>query len=115
MYQPPQTDDDDQIIFLGAIYDEMDQGENEPADSDLHSMPDDEPSIIKEALQQSLPKFDQWIQEALKSTVPDLLSKPLNKEPNALNNLESQRFETLQEQLLQAVRAKVGKSVRKTV
>ncbi|GJZ98018.1 hypothetical protein Tco_0670471 [Tanacetum coccineum] len=96
MYQPPQTDDDDQIIFLGAIYDEMDQGENEPADSDLHSMPDDEPSIIKEALQQSLPKFDQWIQEALKSTVPDLLSKPVQRPP-MLDNFGKSKAKAVKE------------------
>ncbi|GJT76860.1 hypothetical protein Tco_1043585 [Tanacetum coccineum] len=58
------------------------------------------PNIIEESIQQALPKFDQRIQETLRSTMPDLLNKPLNKELNALNTLESQRFETLQEQLL---------------
>ncbi|GJW13125.1 retrovirus-related pol polyprotein from transposon TNT 1-94 [Tanacetum coccineum] len=41
-FQPPQTDDEDQITFLGPVYDEMNQLVEEPADSDLHSMPDDE-------------------------------------------------------------------------
>ncbi|GKC71515.1 hypothetical protein Tco_1117398 [Tanacetum coccineum] len=41
-FQPPQTDDEDQIIFLGAEHDDMDQRMEEPADFDLHSIPDDE-------------------------------------------------------------------------
>ncbi|GJZ14939.1 hypothetical protein Tco_0550616 [Tanacetum coccineum] len=116
MYQPPQTDDDDQILFLGAIYDEMDQAtdsnkeaiadnildekDNLQAFADKPSDPlghiRDEPSIIKEALQQSLPKFDQWIQEALKSTVPDLLSKPVQRPP-MLDNFGKSKAKAVKE------------------
>ncbi|GJZ07166.1 hypothetical protein Tco_0540959 [Tanacetum coccineum] len=55
------------------------------------------PNITEESIQQALPKFDQRIQETLRSTMPDLLNKPLNKELNALNTLE------------------MGKAVKKTV
>ncbi|GJV75123.1 hypothetical protein Tco_1506707 [Tanacetum coccineum] len=41
-FQPTQIDDEDQIIILGAERNDMDQRMDEPADSDLHSMPDDE-------------------------------------------------------------------------
>ncbi|GJU09757.1 hypothetical protein Tco_1132153 [Tanacetum coccineum] len=45
-FQPPQTNDEDQITFLGPVYDEMDQLVEEPDDSDLHLMPDDEVESI---------------------------------------------------------------------
>ncbi|GJS24928.1 hypothetical protein Tco_0453560 [Tanacetum coccineum] len=73
------------------------------------------PNIIEESIQQALPKFDQRIQETLQSTMPELIRKLLNKELNALNTLEIQRFASLQKELLTAIRAKVGKSVRKTL
>ncbi|GJZ48066.1 hypothetical protein Tco_0601898 [Tanacetum coccineum] len=41
-FQPPLTDDEDHITFLGLVYDEMDQLMEEPADYDLHSMSNDE-------------------------------------------------------------------------
>nr|GEX27824.1 hypothetical protein [Tanacetum cinerariifolium] len=88
-FQPPQTDDEDQITFLGPVYDEMDQ--------------------------LALPKFDQRIHENLQSTVPELIHKSLNKVLYALNTLEIQRFASLHEELLTTIRDKVGKSVRKTL
>nr|GEU91765.1 leucine-rich repeat protein [Tanacetum cinerariifolium] len=44
-----------------------------------------------------------------------LIIKPTNKELNALNQLETQRFGTLQQEILKALRSKVGKSVKKYV
>ncbi|GKD45708.1 hypothetical protein Tco_1270353 [Tanacetum coccineum] len=73
------------------------------------------PYIIKKSIQQALPKFDQMVQETLKAHVPELISKPLNKELNALNTLESRRFDTLQKELMTTTRAKVGNTVRKSV
>ncbi|GKF36593.1 hypothetical protein Tco_0113351, partial [Tanacetum coccineum] len=43
-----------------------------------------------------------------------MISKPLNKELNALNVLESRRFDTLQTELIAIIRAKLGKFVRKS-
>ncbi|GJU39367.1 hypothetical protein Tco_1192324 [Tanacetum coccineum] len=145
-YQPPQTADEDHIIFLGAVYDEMDQREAEPVDSDLHSMPDDEvqsisgfeptdsneevdnlesslakkvsskleesiPRMITDAFEERMPE----VQETLQTTVPSLISKPLNRELNALNILDTLRFENLQIKLLTAIRKKVHKSFRKCI
>ncbi|GJU61114.1 hypothetical protein Tco_1238880 [Tanacetum coccineum] len=208
------TDDEDQITFLGPVCDEIDKLVKEPTDFDLHSMPDDEvesisgfeaadsneeetgntadnildkiddlkasadntsdplghlqtdisslsnkvenlesslsktvsskleesvprmvadafkermpelisetlkniiPNIIEESIQHALLKFDQRIQETLQYTIPELIRKLLNKELNALNTLEIQRFVSLQNELLTTIRAKVGKSVRKTI
>nr|GEU49009.1 hypothetical protein [Tanacetum cinerariifolium] len=64
------------------------------------------PQIIEESIQQALLKFDHRIKITLNSIVFDLLRKPLNKELNALNTLECQRFDNLQEKLLKAVWAK---------
>nr|GFC35762.1 hypothetical protein [Tanacetum cinerariifolium] len=61
----------------------------------------------------ALLKIDQRVQETLPTTVSGLISKPLNKELNALNILETQRFENLQKELLMAIHKKVGKSVKK--
>ncbi|GKE45063.1 hypothetical protein Tco_1472347, partial [Tanacetum coccineum] len=72
-------------------------------------------NIIKESIQRALPKFDQMIQETMQSTVFELIHKPLNKELNALNTLETQRFASLQKELVTAIRSIVGKSVRKTL
>ncbi|GKC44590.1 hypothetical protein Tco_1062312, partial [Tanacetum coccineum] len=84
-YQSPLLDDEDHITLLGTVFDDMDQREEEPADSDLHSMPDDEV--------QSISGFD---------------SSNSNDEATADKTLD-------EEQLLKAVWAKVGKSVNKTV
>ncbi|GJX90781.1 hypothetical protein Tco_0344107 [Tanacetum coccineum] len=67
------------------------------------------------AKKQALPKFHQRVQKTLKAYVPEIISKPLNKELNALNTLESKRFDTLQKEVLIAIRAKVGKFFRKGV
>ncbi|GKA07375.1 retrovirus-related pol polyprotein from transposon TNT 1-94 [Tanacetum coccineum] len=45
-FQPHQTNDEDQITFLGPIYDELDQRVEKPTDSNLHSMLDDEVESI---------------------------------------------------------------------
>ncbi|GJU05641.1 hypothetical protein Tco_1122071 [Tanacetum coccineum] len=107
--------------------------EEEPAAFDLHSMPDDEVMSIYgfEAADSndkgtefnetkvSLTQSEEDTTDTLKTILPNIfeesIHKPLNKELNALNTLESQRFETLQEQLLKVIRAKMGKSVKKTV
>ncbi|GKF64885.1 hypothetical protein Tco_0188333, partial [Tanacetum coccineum] len=47
--------------------------------------------------------------------VPEINLKPLNKEFNALNVLESRRFVTLQKKLTKAIKTKVGKSVQQSV
>ncbi|GJU09758.1 hypothetical protein Tco_1132154 [Tanacetum coccineum] len=61
------------------------------------------PNIIEESIQQALPKFDLRIQETMQSTVPELIRKPLNKELNSLNTLKTQRFASLQKELLTAI------------
>ncbi|GJY74292.1 hypothetical protein Tco_0478723 [Tanacetum coccineum] len=46
--------------------------------------------VLKRRESMALPKFDQRIQETVQSIVPELIRKPLNKELNALNTLETQ-------------------------
>ncbi|GKB34254.1 retrovirus-related pol polyprotein from transposon TNT 1-94, partial [Tanacetum coccineum] len=69
------------------------------------------PRMVADAFKERMPK----VQETLHIIVPDLIRKPLNKELNALNTLETQRFENLPKELLSAIRGKVGKFVRKYV
>nr|GEY86796.1 hypothetical protein [Tanacetum cinerariifolium] len=65
------------------------------------------PHIIEDSIHRALPKIDHRVQETLKAIVPQLISKPLNKELNALNTLESNRFSSLQKELMTAIRVKV--------
>ncbi|GJT04155.1 hypothetical protein Tco_0838617 [Tanacetum coccineum] len=51
------------------------------------------------------------VKKTLKAAVPNLILKPLNKEFNALNTLESRRFVILQKKLRKAIQKTVGKSV----
>ncbi|GJY11147.1 hypothetical protein Tco_0379332 [Tanacetum coccineum] len=122
----------------------------DPANSDLHAMPDDDIMLIsrfeavdsndkgtkfttskvyltqsEEAtadnildemadLKASADKQSDPL-ETVETIMPDIINKPLNKELNALNTLEIQRFENLQKELLSAIHKKVGKSVRKCI
>ncbi|GJR98982.1 hypothetical protein Tco_0271156 [Tanacetum coccineum] len=49
------------------------------------------PQLIKDSVKQSLPKFNKIVKKTLKAEIPNLILKPLNKEFNALNNMESRR------------------------
>ncbi|GKA85566.1 hypothetical protein Tco_0807220 [Tanacetum coccineum] len=148
-------------MTLRPVYNDMDQRKEEPTDSDLHSMPDDETeeatadNILDEManlkafvdrpldplghlraevsslsnkvnnlesflakkvfskLEESIPRI--VANETMQSIMPNLICEPLNKDLNALNTLETRRFENLQKELLTAIQAKVGKSVRKYV
>ncbi|GJU14551.1 hypothetical protein Tco_1142517 [Tanacetum coccineum] len=73
------------------------------------------PQIIKDSVKQALPKFDKRVKKTLADVVPEINLKPLNKEFNALNVLESRRFVTLQKKLTKAIKTKVGKSVQQSV
>ncbi|GJZ70328.1 hypothetical protein Tco_0633878 [Tanacetum coccineum] len=173
-FQPPQTDDENQITFLGLVCDEMDQLVDEPADFDLHLMPDDDVESISwfeaadsnkegnentvdnildemadlkssadkpldtlghlqtgisslsnkvDNLESSLAKkVSSKLEEsvpikvanAFEERMPELLSDELkNILPNIIE--ESIQFVSLQKELLTAIRAKVRKSVRKTL
>ncbi|GJT45616.1 hypothetical protein Tco_0954331 [Tanacetum coccineum] len=162
-FQPPQSNDEDQITFLGLVYDKMDQRVEELTNSDLHSMPDDEAESIsgfeaadskeegtenikpKVTLTQSKkattnnildemadlkastdkpsdPLVPRIVVDAFEERMPELLSDTLiNILPNiikesiheALLKFDQRIQETLE--ILTAIRAKVGKSVKKTL
>ncbi|GJS98400.1 hypothetical protein Tco_0819570 [Tanacetum coccineum] len=73
------------------------------------------PQIIMDSVKKTLPKFDKRVKKSLKAQVSDIVLKPLYKEFNALNKMESTRFVTLQKHLNKAIRTKVGKSVQRNV
>ncbi|GJR19875.1 hypothetical protein Tco_0968402 [Tanacetum coccineum] len=70
------------------------------------------PQIIKESIKKTIPKFDKRVKKTLKAQVPEIVLKPLYKEFNALNKMESTRFVTLQKHLCKAIRKTVGKSIQ---
>ncbi|GJX68433.1 hypothetical protein Tco_0304160 [Tanacetum coccineum] len=73
------------------------------------------PQIIEDAFKHALPKFDEKVHATLKAHVPEIIIKPLNKELNALNTLESNRLDALQKKLLNTIEIKVRKFVQRNV
>ncbi|GKA19300.1 hypothetical protein Tco_0699215 [Tanacetum coccineum] len=68
---------------------------------------------VAEDIQSSIPTLvDAQVQKNLQAQLPSLLLKPMYKEFNAFNKLESHIFDTLQEQLSKAIKTIMGKSIR---
>ncbi|GKB30079.1 hypothetical protein Tco_0869480 [Tanacetum coccineum] len=49
------------------------------------------PNLLKDSMKKAFPKFDKRVKNTLRAKVPEIILKPLNKEFNALNTMESQR------------------------
>nr|GEX42463.1 hypothetical protein [Tanacetum cinerariifolium] len=63
---------------------------------------------VKQSIKKSLPKFDKRVENTLKSQVPKIILKPLNREFNDLNKMESNRFVGLQKKMTKAIKTKVS-------
>ncbi|GKA37374.1 hypothetical protein Tco_0723939 [Tanacetum coccineum] len=50
------------------------------------------PHMLKDSVKQALPKFDKRVKKTLKAGVDEIVFKPMHKEFNALNTLESRRW-----------------------
>nr|GEV01961.1 hypothetical protein [Tanacetum cinerariifolium] len=142
-FQLTQMNDQDLIIFFGPVYDDvhqrrteitaievsLSQSEEATADNILDEMADLKAFSDKQSgplghlradlfslsnkvkiLEYSITKK---VTKKLEESLPRM--EPLNKELNALNTVEIQRFEDLKKELLSAIRKKVGKSVKKCV
>ncbi|GJV48409.1 retrovirus-related pol polyprotein from transposon TNT 1-94 [Tanacetum coccineum] len=131
---PKTTVDNDQGIK--AVHQTMQHDDAliiQEADSDLESMPDDELKSISRFKagdddedanfenKAELSKTDKatvdyigWLTK-LRTQYPELILKPLNREFNALNTMESRRFVMLQKKLGKTIRTTVGKFVRRNV
>ncbi|GJZ73708.1 retrovirus-related pol polyprotein from transposon TNT 1-94 [Tanacetum coccineum] len=70
---------------------------------------------ISESIKEKLPVCAAHVQQSLQNELPKILLKPMNKESNALNTLESRRFVMLQKELSKVIRTKIGKSVKAKV
>nr|GEY11695.1 hypothetical protein [Tanacetum cinerariifolium] len=101
-----------ELTSLSTKFDQMESNITKKISKEIHSSV---PTLINEALKQ-LPKL---LIDALKSTlptlIPDLFIKPMNKELNALNKLESSRFVLLQKELSKVIRANIRKKVKAKV
>ncbi|GJZ20382.1 retrovirus-related pol polyprotein from transposon TNT 1-94 [Tanacetum coccineum] len=65
---------------------------------------------ISESIKEKLPVCAAHVQQSLQNELLKILLKPMNKEYNALNTLESCRFVMLQKELSKVIRTKIGKS-----
>ncbi|GKE87365.1 hypothetical protein Tco_1564840, partial [Tanacetum coccineum] len=50
------------------------------------------PRLLKDYVKKAMPKFDKRVKKTLRVEVPIIILKPLNKEFNALNTMESRRW-----------------------
>nr|GEY28749.1 hypothetical protein [Tanacetum cinerariifolium] len=63
---------------------------------------------IKQSMKKLLPKIDKRVENTLKSQVPKIILKPLNREFNDLNKMESNMFFGLQKKMTKAIKTKVS-------
>nr|GEW89374.1 hypothetical protein [Tanacetum cinerariifolium] len=69
-------------------------------------------NALKEQLPEELPQVETQVQKNLQDQLPDLILKPIYKEFNTFNKLESQRFVLLQKTLNKFFHNKMRKSIR---
>ncbi|GJW54470.1 hypothetical protein Tco_0098555 [Tanacetum coccineum] len=67
---------------------------------------------VSESIIEELPQVDAQVQKKLQAQLPDILLKPMYKEFNAFNKLESHRFVLLQKELSKSLHTKMRKSIR---
>ncbi|GJW84367.1 hypothetical protein Tco_0157512 [Tanacetum coccineum] len=70
---------------------------------------------VKKSIKKIVPTFDKRVQKTFKTQINDLVIKPMNREYNAFNRMESSGLVHLQKQLSKAIRMKVGKFVQRNV
>ncbi|GJX63377.1 hypothetical protein Tco_0296277 [Tanacetum coccineum] len=84
----------------------------EHTDSVDHLIKDSIKSCVSESILEELPQVKAHVQKNLHNQLPNILLKPMYKEFNAFNKLESQRFVLLQKELSKFLHNKMRKSIR---
>ncbi|GKF59099.1 hypothetical protein Tco_0175885, partial [Tanacetum coccineum] len=69
-------------------------------------------SSVLESIAKVLSHVEAQVQKNLQDQLPNLLLKPMYKEFNAFNKLESQRFVLLQKELSKSLHKNMRKSIR---
>nr|GEV36260.1 hypothetical protein [Tanacetum cinerariifolium] len=69
-------------------------------------------SYVLKSIAEELPHVEAQVQKNLQDQLPKLLLKPMYKEFNAFNKLESQRFELLHKELSKSIHKNMKKSIR---
>ncbi|GJY62541.1 hypothetical protein Tco_0463198 [Tanacetum coccineum] len=67
---------------------------------------------ISESISEELPKVEAQVQKNLHDQLPNILLKPMYKDFNAFNKLESHQFVLLQKELCKSLHNKMKKSIR---
>ncbi|GJU12034.1 retrovirus-related pol polyprotein from transposon TNT 1-94 [Tanacetum coccineum] len=101
---------------MGILNTKIDQLERRISKKVVEDMKSFIPTIVadtlKEQLHEELPQVDAQIQKNLQAQLLDLLLKPIYKEFNAFNKLESHRFVLHQKELTKFLHNKMRKSIR---
>ncbi|GKD57888.1 hypothetical protein Tco_1291275, partial [Tanacetum coccineum] len=69
-------------------------------------------SPVSKSIIEELPHVEAQVQKNLQDQPPNLLLKPMYKEFNVVNKLESRRFILLQKELSKSLRKNMKKSIR---
>ncbi|GJS51390.1 hypothetical protein Tco_0624752 [Tanacetum coccineum] len=69
-------------------------------------------SSVSKSMAEELPHVEAQVQKNLQDQLPNLLLKPMYKEFNAFNKLESQRFVLLQKELTKSLHKNMKKSIK---
>ncbi|GJV52316.1 retrovirus-related pol polyprotein from transposon TNT 1-94 [Tanacetum coccineum] len=99
--------------------------EGDDSNSGLRSMPDDDLASLTgfetqdssdhfydaASIAEELPQVEAQVQKNLQDQLPNILLKPMYKEFNAFNKLESGIFDNLQEQLNKGIKTSLDKSM----
>nr|GEV24514.1 hypothetical protein [Tanacetum cinerariifolium] len=142
-FQLTMMDDEDQIIFLGIKHNDIDQRVEEPVDSDLHSMSDDELVSIsgfeaddsnEKGTKNTESKINltylhsgfsylettlsKQVTDKLEESVPQMVADTFEETmhellANTLKNILPKIVEDTE--ILKAIRSKVGKSIKKSI
>ncbi|GKC67632.1 hypothetical protein Tco_1100230 [Tanacetum coccineum] len=70
---------------------------------------------VQESIKEKLSLFDAQVQQALQDQLPSIILKPMNKQFNVFNTLESRTFVTLQKELSKVIQNKMGVSIKRKV
>ncbi|GJV04137.1 hypothetical protein Tco_1337706 [Tanacetum coccineum] len=110
----------EELRIVNTKIDQLESSVTKKVTDDIQSFM---PSIVEDSLKENLPESIEeklpvcaaQVQQSLQDQLLNILLKPINKEFNAFNTLESHWFVTLQQELSKVIKTKLGLSVRHKV
>ncbi|GJZ59361.1 hypothetical protein Tco_0615177 [Tanacetum coccineum] len=103
-----------ELGILNIKIDQLESSISKKVDEDMKAslIKDSIKSSVSESISEELPQVEAQVQKNLHDQLPTILLKPMYKEFNAFNNLESQIFVLLQKELSKSLHNKMRTSIR---